>query len=334
MAKRLFGTRAIVKRNLGQRFGKLSPTNGGAIQVYSDALKDGTMETRLLLSDSTPFFEGPLRITKGKFINAPKPHVHGWITACGRSQHDIRGNANVRNTVYAFRTGGVTNLYLTELDDNSGTARHSRDSGHEQPKETLSTKDASHRPTRRESGVAASSCEPRSIEHLRQSDFEGIPDGPGVYWWYFPHRYLELLGIASYCDPDALQLRPAGNGKICLYVGIAKSLRERIEWHAAQHVNQSALRSGWLSTLRFSIMALAKLNYHSGDAEINCLMDELDVSWTSTQGVPEAETIESAELCGGFHFPLNIRDNCRPETARFIRHLQERRKAYRKQYLY
>lgn len=318
---------------MSQRFGKLSPTNGGAIQVYCDELKNSNIEARLLLSDGTPFFEGPLRITKGKFINAPKPHVHDWITACGRNRHDIRGNANDRNTVYAFRTGDTTNLYLTELDDNSGATRHSHDSAHEQPKEALPTRDASHRPTQEESGVAASSCEPCSIERLRQSDFEGIPDGPGVYWWYFPQRYLELLGIAHHCNSEALQLRPASNGKLCLYVGIAKSLRERIEWHAAQNVNQSALRSRWLSTLRFSIMALAKLDYDSGDAEINRLMDELDVSWTSTQGEPEAEAIESAELCGGFHFPLNIRNNHRLETARFVKHLQERRKAYRNQYL-
>ena len=323
----------MMKRNTSKRFGKLSPTNGGAIHVYSDDLKDSTIEARLLLNDAKTFFAGSLRITKGSFINAPKPDIHGWITACGRNQGDIRGNANDRNTVYAFRTGDVTNLHLTEFEHNSDTTRHLRDSAHELPKEALPTSEASHRPPHGESGVAANSCEPCSIEHLRRSDFEGVPDGPGVYWWHFPYRHLELLGIARHCSPEALQLRPAGNGKICLYVGIAKSLRERIKWHAAQHVSQSALRSRWLSTLRFSIMALARLDYDSGDAEINRLMDELDVSWISTQGEPGAKTIESAELCGGFHFPLNIRDNHRLETARFVKHLQERRKVYRKQYL-
>ena len=115
--------------------------------------------------------------------------------------------------------------------------------------------------------------------------------------------------------------------------GIAKNLRERIKWHAEQRLSQSALRSQALSTLRFSLIALAKLNYNSGDAEINRLMDELDVSWISTQGKPEAKTIESSQLSGDFNCALNIRGNHHVETARFTKYLKEQRKAYRRQYL-
>ena len=61
------------------RFGKLSPTNGGAIKVYSAALNNTTIVARLLLTNAKVFFKGPLRITKDNFINAPKSQVPGWI---------------------------------------------------------------------------------------------------------------------------------------------------------------------------------------------------------------------------------------------------------------
>ena len=152
-------------------------------------------------------------------------------------------------------------------------------------------------------------------------------------WWYFPERHLELLGISRHCNLEGLQLRRATSGKLCLYIGIAKNLRERIKWHAEQRLSQSALRSRALSTLRFSLIALGKLNYNSGDDEINRLMDELNVSWVSTRGKPEAEAIESSQLSGDFRFALNIRGNHRVETARFVKYLKEQRKTYRRRHL-
>ena len=316
-----------------ERFGKLSPTNGGAIQVCSGQLSGTLIVARFLLNDGTTFFRGFLRITKGKLINAPKATLHEWITACGRGENDLRGAANDRNSVYGFRTGGVTNLHFTDLGYSS-TASDSRDWSPAQSEEGSRRRDVNHSlPPPRGRDNARTSCGPHPIERLRASDWMEIPNGPGVYWWYFPQRHLELFGIAHHCDADGLRLRRARSGRLCLYVGIAKSLRKRIKWHAAQPLRQSTLRSGWLSTLRFSLLALGKLNYNSGDAAINRLMDELSVSWASTQGKPEADLIEASELRGGFHFPLNIRDNHRLETARFVEHLQELRRVYRKQYL-
>ena len=315
------------------KFGKLSPTNGGAIQVDSAALNDTTIMARLLLTNAKVFFKGRLRITKGNFINAPKSQVHGWIRACGRNKADLAGHANDRNTVYACRTGDVTyDLHFVELNGTSTTRIDSRDSSLEQPKQASPTRDRS-RHTQTTCEDAHASRRLYSIEHLRESNWTRIPDGPGVYWWYFPKPHLESLEITQHCIPEGLRLRRA-NGKLCLYVGIAASLRQRIEWHAAQHLSQSALRSRRLSTFRFSLLALARLDYNSGAAEINGLMDELDVSWISTRGKPEARSIESSELHGGFHFPLNIQGNHRLETVDFLRHLRIRRRAYRKLHLH
>ena len=254
-------------------FGKLSPTNGGAIKVYSAALNDTTIVARLLLTDAKVFFSGPLRITKGNFINAPKSQVHGWIRACGRNEADLAGPANDKNTVYACRTGEVTyDLHFVELNDTSTTRDDSRDSSLEQPQQANPTRDRS-RQSQTTYEHADASQRLYSIEHLRESNWTRVPVGPGVYWWFFPTPHLESLGVAQRSIPDGLRLRRA-NGKLCLYVGIAASLRQRIQWHAAQRLSQSALRSGTLSTFRFSLLALAGLDYNAGDAEINELMKQ------------------------------------------------------------
>ena len=177
----------IMTRPIQQRFGKLSPTNGGAIRVYSKALKGKTITARLLLTNGKAFFEGPLRITNGAspFINAPKQYVQGWIRECGRNESDLRDNANDRNSVYSFQTGNVTNLHFAELDY-SGTTRDSRDSSLEQSEEAsrMQKRNRSLTPIGHEN--AHPSCEPQSIARLRASNWTGIPNGPGVYWWYYP----------------------------------------------------------------------------------------------------------------------------------------------------
>ena len=315
------------------RFGKLSPTNGGAIKVYSAALNNTTIVARLLLTNAKVFFKRPLRITKGNFINAPKLQVSGWIRACGRNEADLAGPVNDKNTVYARRTGEVTyDLHFVELNDTSTTRADSRDSSLEQLQQASPTRDRSRQSQATYERTDAS-WRLYSIEHLRESNWRRVPVGPGVYWWYFAAPHLKSLGIAQHSIPEGLRLRRA-NGKVSLYVGFAENLRQRIEWHAAQHLSQSALRSRSLSTLRFSLLALAELDYNAGDAEINELMDELDVSWISTRGKPEAEAIESSELHGGFHVLLNIRGNHRLETADFVRHLRDRRRAYRELHLH
>lgn len=317
----------------GEKFGKLSPTNGLAISVDSKEYKGTTITACLLRIDGTAFFEGSLYVTKGEemFINGPKTTLLEWIEACGRKKSDARGKANNRNTVYAFREDDVTNLHFVDLDDTEQARSGSCNSLPEKPKEVNPPQIRSRQTPMTRSDVHAS-CGLCSIEKLRKSNWEMAPDNPGVYWWYFPHQYLECLGIARHSDLKALNLRRAANEKLCLYVGIAANLRERIEWHAAQHLSQSALDSGWLSTLRFSLIALAEFDYNSGEAEINSLMDALDVRWISTRGKSEAEEIEATELGGNFHFPLNIKGNQRSETIRFVKHLKKQREAYRERY--
>ena len=104
----------------GDEIGKLSRTNGGAIQVYADAFRGKEIMAHLLLANGEVFHQGPLRITKGKFINAPKRRLHEWFWACGRHESDLAGRANDRNTVYAFQTGDGS--YCLHFAEQKGTS--------------------------------------------------------------------------------------------------------------------------------------------------------------------------------------------------------------------
>ena len=97
---------------------------------------------------------------------------------------------------------------------------------------------------------------------------------------------------------------------------MAKSLAERVEWHAAQTLGLSALRSGFLSTFRLTLLALNGFDYLRGTAEIDAFMNELEVEWRVFATEEAALAAEAAELAGPFHYPLNIRDNRRPELGR------------------
>ena len=137
------------------------------------------------------------------------------------------------------------------------------------------------------------------------------------------------LKINEFCDTESLTLRRSANGKVCLYVGVASELRERTEWHADQPLSQSALKSGFLSTFRKSLLALNWIEYTTGFDEINRFMDRLDIAWQTTADLPTAKQIESAEINGEYHYPINIQGNRRRELRHYLHFLKQRRKEYK-----
>ena len=97
--------------------GKLSTTNGRSIAVDDNNLRGQNIRARLLRYDDRAFYEGTLQITMGKFINAPKVAISEWIAACGRTEADVKGRRNERNTVYFFvDSDGTYSLHFTELE--------------------------------------------------------------------------------------------------------------------------------------------------------------------------------------------------------------------------
>jgi hypothetical protein len=302
--------------------GKLSPTNGGTISVVDRDLCGCRIEASLLSSTGKPVYTGMLHITMGSFINSPKDRIRGWATACGRTDADFRGPRSERNTVYYYtNTDGRYNLHFEDLlssipptdcealtevvEQNPGDSRTAeRSTPYDCPADT-------HR-----------------LADLRKHRWSDVPQGPGVYWWFFPRECVEKFKIADYCDLKELRLRQAPSGKLCLYVGVATSLQQRIKWHAEQKLTLSALRSGFLSTLRKTLLVLNTIEYEVGFGVINEFMDRLEVAWHETGSVEAAEQIENGEL-DEWHYPLNIRGNSRCELQMFLRFLSEQRKAYK-----
>lgn len=171
--------------------------------------------------------------------------------------------------------------------------------------------------------------EPQLLAALRTAAWSGLPSSPGVYWWYFPITALDHLRIAALSDVSKLRFRYAPDGKVCLYRGMANNLAERVEWHAAQKLTLSALRSGFLSTFRLTLLALNDFDYLQGAQHVDGFFDGLSVSWLATTTRTGAE---GAELQGDYHYPLNIQGNRRPELDAFLR-LKLTRSAYKRRFV-
>ena len=171
-----------------------------------------------------------------------------------------------------------------------------------------------------------------SVCELRSSGWNSTPKQSGIYWWFFDPSCLDLFGINEHCG-HPLKLRTNESEKLCLYVGIAKNLRQRIKWHAEQPLRQSALRSGFISTFRKTLLALNKIDYATGFEQINQFMDGLDLRWETTPSPELAKAIEAKELGGEYDFPLNIQGNKSTELKPFIRYLKQQRKEYKDRHL-
>lgn len=174
---------------------------------------------------------------------------------------------------------------------------------------------------------------PINLSQLRQENWRGVPAAPGVYWWYFPVSTLQHFKIADLCLVEQLNLRVAPDGRVCLYHGLAKSLVERVKWHAAQKLTLNNLRSGYLSTFRLTLLALNRFDYLAGAQPIDKFFDDLSISWQTAETRLDATNLEQAELRGAYHYPLNISGNDRSELRDFVRYLKSARSEYKNLYL-
>lgn len=179
--------------------------------------------------------------------------------------------------------------------------------------------------------LGAAAC--HGIGVLRAEGWAGVPTGPGLYRWFFPQSVRNQ--ISTPCGGfGSVQLLQCPHTYGCLYIGVASNLRERVKWHAEQALRQSALRSGALSTFRFTLLALTGFPYDAaGERSLNVLMDQLHMQWWEMDK-PQAEGIESAELCGcRDHYPLNIDKNHCAAVRAFVGYLSARRSGYKRRYV-
>lgn len=138
-----------------------------------------------------------------------------------------------------------------------------------------------------------------------------IPLGPGIYCWWFEEEGARiLLKALPEVDLSKAQSRMVdGKRWFALYFGISKNLRGRLRWHLTQHHTQSSVKSGFISTLRFSLSALLGLPATKAEEAVNKFIDEYCIiDYKAVESIKEAEVIEKKELTTKY-YPLNITNN-------------------------
>jgi hypothetical protein len=93
------------------------------------------------------------------------------------------------------------------------------------------------------------------------------------------------------------------------------------------------LESGYLSTFRFTLLALNDFDYLDGSSQIDDFFDSLSIAWQAADSRDEAEALERSELQSTYHYPFNIQGNRRPELVAFVRHLKSTRGAYKRRFV-
>lgn len=171
-----------------------------------------------------------------------------------------------------------------------------------------------------------------AVRELRMNSWKSVPTQCGVYWWYFPETFVEEFGVFDHCTCARDEFESLPSGELLLYVGVAKSLRQRTAWHAEQRLTQSSLRSGFLSTFRLSLLALCDFPYATAESYINEVFDELRVRWRSCENRTEADEIERQVIGSNTPLPINLRDNHDPRTESFRTRLSQLRKTYKSEH--
>ncbi len=161
----------------------------------------------------------------------------------------------------------------------------------------------------------------RGIE-IRDNDVQiSISTQPGIYRWYMSESLVDKLNVPI----EGCQYKD--NIGYLVYVGIAKSMRQRLVWHTMQKHRASAVRSGFLSTLRQTLSGLAKVPMDDTDT-VNGIIDEMFVEFEYCTSKEEALEHEK----GYFQttsLPLNIMGNPHP----FGKELKRLRKESKNKFL-
>ena len=108
-----------------------------------------------------------------------------------------------------------------------------------------------------------------------------------------------------------------------VYVGIAKSMRQRLVWHVTQKHLPSSVKSGFLSTLRQTLSGLARVSMDKTDA-VDHIIDQMFVEFEYCASKEEAH-IEQ-DYFHTYVLPLNIIGNRHP-FAKELKRLRKESKA-------
>lgn len=141
-----------------------------------------------------------------------------------------------------------------------------------------------------------------------------ISTQPGFYRWFMPSELAQELKVPI----DKCEYRDSKG--YLVYVGIAKSMRQRLIWHVTQKHLPSSVKSGFLSTLRQTLSGLARVPMDDTNT-VDHIIDQMYVDFEYCESKEEAHRIEQDSF-KNYVLPLNIMGNQHP----FIRELKQLRK--------
>jgi len=147
-----------------------------------------------------------------------------------------------------------------------------------------------------------------------------FPKQSGVYFWYVTKKGAIQLGI----DVTDCFLK---SDKYLVYIGLAKNLNERLNWHYNDKHSPSSIRSGFVSTLRQTLSALLVGEMVTAKPIVDkFLREEMVVEYEVCFNYKEKEL----ELIGSHNLPLNLKNN---NNHPFCKTLKQLRKQSKKQSL-
>jgi hypothetical protein len=163
-----------------------------------------------------------------------------------------------------------------------------------------------------------------SPSEIRSRD---LPKEGGIYFWWVNSEAAAVIdGLSPNTQIGMCQKRNVNGEEYSLvYVGLAKNLSSRVkDWHINQKHSDSAVRSGFISTLRHTIATILGQNLYAQEAVNNFQNKYMLVGFIET----EDYKAEELKFIGSCSLPLNIRDN---KTHPFYKELKALRKISKQQ---
>ncbi len=157
---------------------------------------------------------------------------------------------------------------------------------------------------------------------------------PGYYKWWAKKEDVEILlkkldVDVRFEDVETDIEKKEGSDLYCIYIGIAEkeSIRNRLNWHVNKKHALSAIKSGFLSTLRQSLSSLLAHNQKNEEAT-NEFIDNLYIEYfeVAEEDKKELRKIEK-EAMERHLYILNIQGNHHSKVGEIKKKLKELRRA-------
>lgn len=144
-----------------------------------------------------------------------------------------------------------------------------------------------------------------------------FPKESGVYYWYISKQGASRLGIN-------IKECTFKEGKYLVYIGLAKNLDNRLNWHYNDKHSPSSIRTGFVSTLRQTLSALLVGEMVTSKKIVDeFLRKEMRVEYEVCSNYKEREL----ELIKSYNLPLNLKNNSKHSFYKTLKEARKQSKA-------